>query len=239
MLLLQLCRHPEYTAWICHALVIYSSQACWDGVITQAKQVLHHTQARGEVPWQRIWKKSHFPIRITWALTVPVPLHYDSSDNEESRGATLACSQSPSSMKQSRAFRGQHKDPHCIKHGLWLKALPSETSGFRQKLVPPLSNTIPAELLSGQWWQKGCEMIPGFIQVTGFSHELVFPVMPHPVFLGTKFSSQADCLMRKGNPSITKNQLSRFHSHLMSSHRCDAQRNFIWSRPFPRETLKI
>lgn len=49
MLLLQLSRHPEYTAGICHALVIYSSQACWDGVITQAKQVLHHTQARDEV----------------------------------------------------------------------------------------------------------------------------------------------------------------------------------------------
>lgn len=42
-------------------------------------------------------------------------------------------------------------------------------------------------------------------------------------------------LMRKENPppSITKNQLSHFHSYLMSSHRGGVQRNLIWSRKFP------
>lgn len=109
------------------------------------------------------------------------------------------------------------------------------TSGFLTETSSlPLSNTVTDEVLSGQWWLKGCEMIPGFIQVTGFSHGLLFPVMPHPVFLGTKFSSQADCLMRKGNqsPSITKNQLSCFHSHLMSSHRWSPKKvNLIQAIP--------
>lgn len=242
MLLLQLSRHPEYTAWISHALVLYSSQACWHGVTTQAKQVLHHPQARGEVPWQRIWKKSPFPIRITWALTIPVPLHYDSSDKEErpEKQHWLA-------HRVLQAWnRGEHSGDNIMNHTAQSMAFDTRLFlviplVFDKRLTLPLYNTITAEVLSGQWWLKGCEMIPGFIPVTGFSHGLLFRVMPHPVFLGTKFSSQADCWMKKGNPSpsITENQLFHFPSHLMSSHRGEVQRNLIQSRPFLGEILKI
>lgn len=137
MLLLQLSRHPEYTAWMCHALVIYSSQPCWDGVTTQAKQVLHHTQARGEVPWQRGWKKSHFAIRITWAVTIPVPLHYDSSDKETLQEQHWLALTESFKHETEQSTQGQHNKPHCTKPGLWHKALPSDTSGFWQTIIPP------------------------------------------------------------------------------------------------------